>query len=387
MPNKLREREFAFFNFSEGIVERHLAFSDESKVIRNIQMKLPRHIYYSTSYYSDPSAPTMREKGWNGADLIFDIDADHFPTPCREEHDFWECKKCGTKKGGSKPLQCSNCGSKELIENTWMCEKCLEYAKDQVFKLVDEFLINDFNIEMENIQIVFSGHRGYHVHVLSEEISSLSSAARREIVDYVIGRGLNPYAIGFIGTGTRFSGPSIFDKGWRGRSVKAITQYLGEVTEDKLSKLEGWSSRGSKLTYERKERIIEKLSARKPLWESWKWISLEQWLSLLKAAVEEFGAKIDEPVTTDINRLIRLPGSLHGKTGLLVQKIDYQDLSVFDPFKDPIVFSGEEKVFVSRTPAFNFGGIEYSTMENEYQTLGKAAAIYLIAQNYAKLAD
>jgi len=30
----------------------------------------------------------MENKGWIGADLIFDIDADHIETRCKTEHDL-----------------------------------------------------------------------------------------------------------------------------------------------------------------------------------------------------------------------------------------------------------------------------------------------------------
>ena len=38
---------------------------------------VPSHIYYSSAYYQTPGAPTMDTKKSTGADLIFDLDADH----------------------------------------------------------------------------------------------------------------------------------------------------------------------------------------------------------------------------------------------------------------------------------------------------------------------
>jgi len=49
----------------------------------------------------------------------------------------------------------------------------------------------------------------------------------------------------------------------------------------------------------------------------------------------------DEPVTCDVKRLIRLPGSLHGKTGFKVEKISLKGLNEFDPLQDSIVLSNE----------------------------------------------
>ena len=49
----------------------------------------------------------------------------------------------------------------------------------------------------------------------------------------------------------------------------------------------------------------------------------------------------DEPVTCDVKRLIRLPSSLHGKTGLKVVEIDIDELKTFDPLNDAIVFDDD----------------------------------------------
>ncbi len=49
-----------------------------------------------------------------------------------------------------------------------------------------------------------------------------------------------------------------------------------------------------------------------------------------------FTAEIDEPVTSDIKRLIRLPLSLHGKTGLKVTPMDREELTGFDPLRDAV---------------------------------------------------
>lgn len=59
----------------------------------------------------------------------------------------------------------------------------------------------------------------------------------------------------------------------------------------------------------------------------------------------------DEPVTADVKRLIRLPGSLHGKTGLRVVTLKADDLKDFDPFRDATVFGDETVRMVPRNDA------------------------------------
>ncbi len=55
------------------------------------------------------------------------------------------------------------------------------------------------------------------------------------------------------------------------------------------------------------------------------------------------GARADEPVTTDIKRLIRTPGgSLHGGSGMRVVPLDIRDLAEFDPLVDAVVFGDRD---------------------------------------------
>ena len=42
-----------------------------------------------------------------------------------------------------------------------------------------------------------------------------------------------------------------------------------------------------------------------------------------------FGSRIDESVTTDIHRIFRMPGTLHGNSGLLKMRV--HDLQAFRP--------------------------------------------------------
>jgi DNA primase small subunit len=57
-----------------------------------------------------------------------------------------------------------------------------------------------------------------------------------------------------------------------------------------------------------------------------------------KKRLLERAALADEPVTTDTKRLIRMPTSLHGGSGLRVQQIEARDLAAFDPLTDAVAF-------------------------------------------------
>ena len=77
MPDRFTRREFGFMFFDKGFVQRHLSFRSPEELGAFMSTQIPSHSYYSTSYYRRPDAPTMEEKGWMGAELIFDLDADH----------------------------------------------------------------------------------------------------------------------------------------------------------------------------------------------------------------------------------------------------------------------------------------------------------------------
>ena len=81
VPPSLSEREWGFIFFDATYPEirmrRHVAFGSRIGLVEYIRSLIPAHVYYSSAYYRTPEASTMQEKGWAGADLIFDLDADH----------------------------------------------------------------------------------------------------------------------------------------------------------------------------------------------------------------------------------------------------------------------------------------------------------------------
>ena len=69
--------------------------------------------------------------------------------------------------------------------------KLMEYIREQTFRLVNDVLLGDFGLDEKDLLITFSGGRGYHVHVRTPSVLSLPSGARRELSDYMTGKGLN----------------------------------------------------------------------------------------------------------------------------------------------------------------------------------------------------
>jgi DNA primase small subunit len=385
-PNAMTEREFGFLLFRERVMVRHKAFQDFKLFANSLLSLAPSDVYYSTAYYLHPDLE-MERKDWRGSDIVFDVDADHIDTPCKETHDMWVCSNCKETRRGRKPARCPKCGSEKLDEKPWLCSRCLIAAKEEVLKLL-EFLSEDFGISSDEMHLFFSGHRGYHLHVVSDSLKTLDDIQRKEIVDYVMALGLDPAEQGLYqdlleNRHPIVVGPDLTDPGWRGRLARGVYQILTEWNQEQLVEL-GFT-RGAATQVLRDRETIMREWSRKMLWSSFqdRWrINEKVWRNMVERAMGlvAMPARIDTVVTTDIHRLIRMPETLNGKTGLRAATVDMQRLEEFDPFYEAVAFEGTQKVQVTDAPGFRLRGIDYGPFTDEKTELPLAVAILLIAK-------
>ncbi|MCK5112927.1 MAG: DNA primase catalytic subunit PriS, partial [Thermoplasmatales archaeon] len=107
--------------------------------------------------------------------------------------------------------------------------------------------------------------------------------------------------------------------------------------------------------------------------------------ALRKTAVSLSAGETDEPVTCDIKRLIRLPFSLHGKTGLKVVKIDIDKLKDFDPLRDAVVFGGDlVKIKLNQSINMKMKDEIFNLNEGE-QEIPTYLAVFLIGRKMAHI--
>lgn len=388
-PTSIEKREFGFFLFKERIMLRHKGFKNADELRNFLKTTVPSNAYYSCAYYERPKAE-MEEKGWLGADLIFDIDADHIPTPCNKAHDTWTCKNCGAVGRGPPPERCPTCGERKFDEKNWSCEVCLESAKVETMKLI-ELLMKDFGLSSKEMSAHFSGRRGYHLHVESEEIQALDPMARKEIVDYLVGIGLETKFHGLeekmSGRKTRIlAGPDLYDLGWRGRVARGTYEFLLTTTPEELEKI-GLKKRVIDIITQHKEAILESWKERGP-WGILKGIGLGSWRKIAQQGMERQSVKIDTVVTTDTHRLIRLPNTLHGKTGLKKIEVPITGIERFDPLKSAIAFKEDiTTVFVLEAPQFRLGDETYGPFERQKVELPTAAALFLLCNDAAEVME
>jgi DNA primase small subunit len=384
-PPGFEQREFGFLPFEGKNMFRHIAFQTPNTMRTYIRTNAPAHVYYSSAYYRTPEAE-MENKDWLGADLVFDIDADHLDPPCKKKHDQWTCGNCGASGRGATPEICPKCGKANFTEQTWFCEKCLETAKSETLKLLD-ILVQDLGFSSEkDLDVNFSGNRGYHVHVYQEEVHQLDQLARRELVDYIRGVGIEAEFHGFGMVQER--SPALSGVGWSGRLVRALYSFLLDVEPEHLKGL-GLSDKAVESLVERREDALESLRETSPN-RMFKFFGPKDQQSLNKLvaeAVKSEAAAIDTVVTADVHRLIRLPLTLHGKTGLKAEKSPVNGLEGFDPLKRAVAFDKDEiTVHVLSAPEFRMGDETFGPFEDEKVALPAAAGILLLCKGTAEVA-
>jgi DNA primase small subunit len=367
-PPGLESREWGFILFDEVGMRRHKSYVSRGELADYIRSMVPAHLYHSAAYYQRPGAPTMKEKGWQGADLIFDLDADHLRKAPKSYREM------------------------------------LALVKKETIKLLS-FLLADFGLSEKNISVAFSGGRGYHIHVRDPKVLSLGSDERREIVDYLTGRGLDVKRLRFkVVVSGDFGEDRILAlrcpredaAGWGSKFNQAILLFaeeirsLDEITATKkLMKIKGIGKvRATEFCQRIKnDRVMDdirigNLDSLKGIQYVWNYIIDNH---LADQFVQVLGGETDEPVTADIRRLIRCPTSLHGGSGFRVTPLTIHGLEEFEPLWDAVVF-GDESVPVDILRPFKaeIRGQSYLVEEGRSE-LPACAAIFLMARGVAEL--
>ncbi len=364
-PPDADAREWGYVPWTGGPGEtmvRHQSLLDIGSLHEFLARERPKHVYFSAGRYDEPGASTMDAKGWHASDLIFDLDADHLPTVSPAEDTYAEM---------------------------------LAACKEALFRLLD-FLETDFGFS--DLTVVFSGARGYHVHVRDETVQPLESDARREIVDYVRGIGLEFDAVvteqTVAGTAGRTSPATkrtlSTEGGWSARAHRRVVEFveaLGTLDDEAaLSRLREFDGVGEKNARAALRAARENTAAIRegnidvhPAFHR-----VAQ--SIVTETVASDNAPIDEPVTTDTNRLIRLPGSLHGGSALAVRTLERSDIADFDPLVDavPETFTGHDiTVEVTDGGRVQLGG-ETHDLETGPSTVPEYLGMFLMARGRAE---
>lgn len=292
--SRLSEREFGF-GVLKKIDYRHKTFQSEKDFNDFLAKETPLFASYSTGFYSHPDRRPIEKKELNSAELVFDLDSPTFKC----YHD-----------------------PKELF-----CWKCFSDIKMQCVRLVEDFLEDDFGIPCSSILINYSGSKGFHIHISEGPWVDLNAVERRRLCEYVKGSGVKFESV-FIRLNP-LKGPDSQSKGWRGMFRDFVLQLITE--SQGTLKERGATAQQAKKIFENKNDLIQAINSGN--WDRVR--GLESfWRGLLDIFIESGRIVVDESVTFDLHRLIRIPGSLHGETGFIAKSVDLSEVEGFDPFFD-----------------------------------------------------
>jgi len=366
LPEDFRLREFAVQPFTSSTYLRHLSFNSVSELRNFVLKNVPRHLYVSSARYRDPSYPEMSMKGWLGSDLVFDIDADHLPACEEMVREYRICRRCGEAVEGDCD-KCPSCGSKDLIDFSYVPPECIDYAKEELEKLVD---VLEHELGMKEYRIAFSGHRGFHIVVpLNGREAMMDGEMRREIVSYLKLEGLDissllPVERKHRGRRILTLPPRIQSYGYRRRIAKQLIKFLSDECRSVLE-LENFE-------YESISKCVREVG------------------SVIHEAVMNAAIHVDEKVTMDISRLIRIPGSINGKSGWVCTPINPSDVQSFEISEDTVSPIPNHEIVIKllvSLPRLTIAGFEVKGSKGDVLKLPSFVALYLAFKDLAKVVD
>jgi len=285
----------------------------------------------------------------------------------------------------------------------------LERIKKEMMTLVDSFICGDLGFDEKEVRIVFSGGRGYHAHVSSPKVLTLGSPERREIVDYVTSKGLNIDWV-FPKKDTVTSSVSLGNKklikfttdslvpgpdsgGWRLRMRNGLPTIVEDIlsmdTKELKKKYSGIEKTTKKALLDLRDDASSSKNSlfKRNTMAAFEKKSQEILLKMLtEDAIMTLAGEVDEPVTADVKRLIRLPGSVHGKSGLRVTPLTRSGLDDFDPLRDavPAEYSHDPvKVTMKRDSEITILG-ERMSLKGETE-VPEYAAVFLVGRKMADI--
>jgi len=353
---QIKKREFGFGGWEKKIEFRHLAFGTDAALSARLVQERPLFVSCSEAYHELPDGRPMARKGWLGADLIFDLDA--------------EAHSCAP----------------------FTCDACFAKIKTQTIRLIEEFLLPDFGLSEGDLQINFSGSRGYHVRVFKEEYFPLGREERREIVDYIQGTGLS-YDTLFkteerhvdLGSGKasvlkRLAGPTSDAGGYGGKFAREMVKIANEpakaaaLISPKLKKPEEAA------------RFVKGIAEGD--WSRVKITSQDgKFRSIFDSLKVRLSDQVDANVTCDTGKILRVPDSIHGGSGLLAKTISKRSIEGFDPTRMAACFSQSalEKIRFTRDvpPIVWDGEVAESHANGSVAEVPEALAVYFVCKRAA----
>ncbi len=326
--DSISQREFGI-GIDKKINYRHKSFSTQKEFQNFLVNETPRFISHSVGRFEFPWCQPMEKKTLLSADLIFDLDAK---------------PETGVSPNGVE------------IHNHIFCNNCVEKARLDTIRLIEDFLIVDFGLSKADLLAVFSGSKGFHVHVRSRAVQQLSSSARRLMVDYITGKELSLET--FVRSRvveprvSTLAGPGKTAVGWQ---KQFFLRGINAVQNNSFG--------SAKMPRKKRDYLEQNRQNIVSLIENGNWDFFhgaeDALQNLLSETITLHGVQVDSPVTFDVHRLIRVPGTLHGDTGFIAKPLSLAELSIFNATKHAVAFNGTAVASLKEAASIEFAGTAF----------------------------
>lgn len=236
-------------------------------------------VYASMGYYQDPNVFAINKRGHMGADLAFDVDLK--PTGSRLD---------------------------------WMYDVCA------VTSNVIERLVKELGFKREEMTLDFSGGKGFHITINNSTYRDLTKKQRNSLVEYLKGVGVDRKSL------------EARKGGWNEHYTNFLSNLSALMTDDTKQNY------NILLAHELPKVHAKKISdlATKPDFRqnfaTGRFVGLSAKAvyaiqsAFMRTTVASYEV-VDSSVTGDLNRLLRVAGTIHGSSGFVSTRLDLDDIN------------------------------------------------------------
>lgn len=392
MPvSSLPRRELAFLTWDNRMV-RHQSFDNQEDFQEAVLKRAPKAVYASLSKYLDPSHRPPKEVDRKS------IDCQDCNLSYAHPKQIAPCPQCGiqnekatinTKDRRAMDLafdidygDIPGADLRSLKEN-------LGAAARSTLNLV-KILVEDLGFEHSDMNITFSGKKGFHVrvstkHPLFSDSAQKDESVRKSLVSYVSGYDFKP--LDFIKVQAHLHSANTwhlkaYESGWGYRFNQSI-EYLLKGAEGSTEDFDRILDLYSPWYDDKKRKGQKKNLPSQKVIEGFRKACNEHRDSILKGGdirqMKDAEAKrllmfalyrtrlrhasfVDRRVTADKARILRIPGSLHGGSGLVCCKVPtlkhLTDMSWVLDLQKELLGDEEVEVSISKTAHTYYGVYE-----------------------------
>ncbi|NHJ03083.1 MAG: DNA primase catalytic subunit PriS [Candidatus Heimdallarchaeota archaeon] len=284
-------REFGFVPPS-GRFFRNLSFESPNALKDYLADRTPLHAYIGALYDAPPSREhPIHTLEWKGHELVFDIDLN--------EYDSVRSHICDCQ------------GANQV------CIRCWQLVVLAI-SIIDETLREDFGLS--KITWLFSGRRGVHGWVQDSVGFELGQGQRMSIINYLtVLLGENETA--------RVQDRDSLKYEFRKRVEHGVFDFFLKNARKKDLMSLGFSSSLASNFQKQIEQQDGKIDQNLSMRFNKSLAKINKYDEILRRWVP----RIDHKVSIDLRRLLRLPGSIHGKTGKSAQILKPNEIFSFNP--------------------------------------------------------